>query len=326
MLARLRFLKGATALLYFGPLLAGLSGFGWAQIPYFVAIFVLWLVIVRPEQWPETLSEWLTPRAIVAALTQVLSQILLVTILFAVGRGIGGVAGFLPILNASAPLAMSFFAIPLSRTFWDSRKAAEVGVFLDEEAEQAQTPRAAAHAALAIVPLLNLPDDVPAAEVNSQVTDVMFATGAALRLNALTASLRRTSRSHAALRRALVTWATEPEVVASGLVPDAVSNAFSIANGNPDLLRLLVPRALALINAFPNRAPGFPAPDLIRQTAAGDLDGGPMTNVPAHLLDDLRGGMGVLAQAIERAQTEQRPAATDPARRALTDQVAARHA
>ena len=49
---RVRLLMGASALLYMGPLLAGLSGMGWAALPVFMALFALWLVVMRPAQWP----------------------------------------------------------------------------------------------------------------------------------------------------------------------------------------------------------------------------------------------------------------------------------
>jgi hypothetical protein len=322
---RLRLLKGATALLYFGPLLAGLSGFGWDYVPFFVAIFVLWLIILRPEQWPGSVAEWRAVQAWGASLTIVLSQVLLVAVLFGLGRGIGGIAGFLTVLNPLLPLAISFVAIPLCRSLWDARRAADEGIYLDDEAEQAQVPRAAADAAAAVVPLLNLPDDAPEPGVSALVGDTLFSAGAALRLNALTATLKRPDRSHAALRRALVVWASEPEIVAHGSVPDAMSNAFSITDGNPDLLRVLVPRAMALIGAFPDRASGFPAPALIRQMAADGLTGGPMNDLPAHLRDDLRDGLIALARAIEATLTDLRPAA-DPEPRDAPAQVQPRPA
>lgn len=323
--ARVRLLKGATALLYFGPLLAGLSGFGWEQVPFFLAIFVLWLIILRPEQWPASPAEWLTAQAWGASLTLVLSQMLLVTVLFGIGRGIGGIAGFLTVVNSYMPLALSFLAIPVCRLLWNARKAADEGIFLDDDAEQAQVPRAAADAAAAVVPLLNLPDDAPDAQVNPLVDGTMYATGAALRLNAVTAALKRPNRSHAALRRSLILWASEPEVVASGLVPDALSNAFSIADGNGDLLRGLVPRAMALIGAFPDRAGGFPSPALLRQMASDGLGGGPTNDLPAHLRDDLRDGLVALAHAVETALGRSTPA-TDPDRHPAGTQTAAHHA
>ena len=325
MLARLRLLKAATALLYLGPLFAGLSGFGWDQVPFFVAIFVLWLIILRPEQWPATLAEWLTWQAWGAALTQLLSQILLVAVLFGIGRGIGGLAGFLPVVHPAAPLAISFLAIPLCRSLWDARQAADAGVFLDDAARQAQMPSAAADAALAIVPLINLADNAPESEVGPLVETLMYATGTALRLSALAAALKRPDRSHAALRRALVIWASEPEVVASGLVPDAMVNAFHIADGNPDLLRLLVPRAVALIGAFPNRAAGFPSPAMLRHAATRELGGGPTTDLPAHLRDDLRDGLIALAHAVETVLAATHPP-TDAAPRGVSDQAVAQQA
>jgi len=302
---RLRLLKGATALLYVGPLFAGLSGLGWGMVAPFVAIFLIWLIILRPEQWPATFAEALAVSAFGAVLAQVLSQVLLVSLLLALGRGLGAVAGFLPVVNPIFPLAVSFMAIPLCRMLWDAREAADRGVFLDDEAAAAQAPRALAEAASAIVPLLNLADDAPDAEVGDAVSRVMSADGsvpgAGLRLNALAAALGRPDRSHAALRRALVLWASEPEVVAPGHVPDAMAAAFAIANGNADLLRFYVPRALALIAAFPNRAEGFPDPARLRQSAEDVLGADPQSDLPAHLRADLREGLNALARAVENA-------------------------
>ena len=298
MATRLRLLKGATVLLYVGPLFAGVSGFGWGLVAPFVGIFVVWLMVLRPEQWPATPQEWLKGPAWISALTQTLSQILLVTILIAVGRGIGALGGFLPVVNPIFPLAVSFVAIPLCRMLWDANEAADQGIFLDDEA---QAPRASVQAAAAIVPLLNLPDEAPAVQVDRLVHEVLFVPGAALRLKALTAALAQPDRSHAALRRSLVVWASEPEVVAPGLVPDAMRHAFAIADRNPDLLRLYLPRAIALIGAFPDRAAGFPSPQRLRAVAEADPGSDPQSDLPAHLRADLRDGLLALARSVENA-------------------------
>lgn len=325
---RLRLLKGATALLYIGPLFAGLSGLGWGMVAPFVLVFMVWLFILRPEQWPGTPSEWLTVSAIAAAVTQLLSQILLVTLLLALGRGLGAVAGFLPVVNPIFPLAVSFLAIPLCRMLWDAREAADRGVFLDDEAAAALAPRALAEAASAIVPLLNLPDEAPDADVLAAVSRVMSAsgapTGAELRLTALAAALAHPDRSHAALRRALVLWASEPEIVAPGQVPTSMASAFAIANRNADLLWFYVPRALALIAAFPNRAGGFPAPAQLRLAAASGPGADPQSDLPAHLRADLCDGLNALARAVEQA-LEAQPELAGP-RRDRVAQPAAGHA
>lgn len=304
MLTRIRLLKAATALLYVGPLFAGISGLGWGMVAPFVAVFVVWLMVLRPEQWPATSLEWLTLPAWGAALTQVLSQILLVTVLLAIGRGIGALAGFLPIVNPIFPLALSFFAIPLCRMLWDAREAANQGVFLDEEAQILQAPRAAAEAASAVVPLLNLPDGAPDAEVMSKTATVLSGLAADLRLDALTAALQRPNRSHAALRRALVLWCSEPEIVAPARVTSSMARGFAFADGTPDLLLLYVPRAIALIAAFPDRANDFPDPKDLRSAAEGGLSNSDVSDLPAHLRADLSEGLLALARALESAQSK----------------------
>lgn len=312
MLTRMRLVKGATALLYVGPLIAGLCGFGWSMAAPFTGIFVVWLMVLRPEQWPTTPEEWLTAPAWLAALAQVLSQVVLVAILFGVGRGLGGLADIGAVnVNPMLPLSLSFVSIPLCRMLWDADEAASQGYYLDEEAEFAYADNAAGQAATAIVPLLNLPDTAPDAEVARAVAAALDVPAAELRLNALRAALALPNRSHAALRQALVVWATEPEIVAPALVSGSMASAFSIAGGNFDLLRLYVPRAMALIAAFPNRAADFPHPSVLIEAA----DSAPESDLPAHLQADLRDGLRALARSVEAALSgaPMPAAAADPA-------------
>jgi hypothetical protein len=289
----------ANGLLYLGPMVAGMAGFSWGMVAAFTAIFILWLVLWRPEQWP-ALDEWQSPTAWLAALTLVLSQVALIAVLFGIGTGIGAVAGLLPIVNPILPLAISFLAIPLCRMVWDAAEAADRGIFLDEEAERANAPRAAAAAAAAVVPLLNLGDDAPAPDVAEAVDDTLASVTAGLRLRMLASLLAQPDRSHAALRRALILWTTEPERVAAAAIPQGMALAFAIADRNGDLLRLYVPRALALIAAFPDRAADFPAPTLLREVAGAA--GTAFADLPAHLADDLRDGLLALAAAVEAAE------------------------
>ena len=304
MTTRLRLLKGATALLYIGPLFAGISGMGLGVLGPFVAIFLVWLLVLRPEQWPATAEEWLTLDALGAIITQVLSQILLVFVLLGVGRGIGAVAGFLPVVNPIFPLAVSFLAIPLCRVLWDARAAADRGIFLDDEAEAAEAPRAVAQASAAVLPLMDFPDDAPDAKVGVAVTQVMSVGPSHLRLDGLVTALAAAPRSHNALRRALVLWASEPEIVAPGRLPQGMASAFAIASSSGDLLRLYVPRALALVAAFPDRVADFPTATLLRETAGDCTRADPGADLPAHLRADLRDGLIALARAVEQAQAE----------------------
>ncbi|MDP3261983.1 MAG: hypothetical protein Q8M59_03385 [Tabrizicola sp.] len=321
MLTRMRLVKGIAALLYVGPLIAGLCGFGWSMVFSFTAIFVVWLMVLRPEQWPATPVEWLSAQAWLAALAQVLSQLLLVGVLFGIGRGLGGLADIGTVdLDPLLPLSVSFLAIPLCRMLWDAREAASQGYFLDDEAEAAHSDNAAGVAATAIIPLLNLPDTAPDATVAAAVADALDVPAADLRLNALTAALANPSRSHEALRRALVFWATEPEIVAPGQVSESMAKAFDIANGNLDLLRLYLPRAMALISAFPTRATDFPQPQRLREVA----ENLPESDLPAHLQADLGDGLRALARSVEAALGTQ--AVSTPPEAPLRAKAAARTA
>lgn len=326
MLTRMRLLKGATALLYIGPLIAGLCGFGWSMVAPFTAIFVVWLMVLRPEQWPASPEEWLSGQAWLAAIAQVLSQIVLVGVLFGIGRGLGGMADIGTVaVNPILPLSVSFIAIPLCRMMWDSHEAASLGYFLDDEAESAHGVSAAGDAARAVIPLLNFPDAAPDAQVSTAVAETLAVVTAELRLDALGAALAKPDRSHASLRRALVLWVTEPEIVAPGLIPEGMAKAFAIANGNPDILRLYVPRAVALLAAFPNRAQDFPTPQNLRDVADGIVD--PGQDLPAHLLADLRDGLNALARSIEGALGFGMSSASRPAADTVrSGQVSAGHA
>lgn len=140
---RRRFMMVANALLYFGPLLAGLGGYGWALVPVFTAIFVLWLVILQPYEFPASKGEWLAADAWIAIGARAAVQLLLVIVLFGVGRGIGGILGAITGFPTSLPIAISFLSIPLARMIWDpwAQPAAPV-------AEPTAPPEAAPVAAL----------------------------------------------------------------------------------------------------------------------------------------------------------------------------------
>lgn len=288
-----RLLQVATAALYLGPLLAGLSGYGWAMLPPFVSIFVLWLVITRPQQWPQTHAEWLTRDAWLAALAQILSQTLLVALCFGIGRGIGGATGALPMLHPILPVALSFTALAIARLFWDPERALAEGLTIDELLYPAAHPparRPALNSEAAVGELLDLADDAPLPEVQSLVAEALEDADTFARLSALVETLTALPPArHLALRRALILWATEPESFAAGTAPGALRAAFAAAGQDAGLLRALLPRAAALAAAVPERADQFPDPavidDIARRGGAADL-----AESLAGLARQLRGG------------------------------------
>lgn len=173
---RLRLLQGATALLYFGPLLAGLGGFGWAVVPVFAAIFMLWLVIIRPQDFPRKLQEWMRVEGLVAFAARAAVQLLLVLVCFGIGRGIGGVLDSLPAFPLMLPIAVSFLAIPLARLIWNPWQADTMDELLDNalgQIEASPTQHGSRdYAEAVLMPLNGLPDDVSADELGSHLSAI----------------------------------------------------------------------------------------------------------------------------------------------------------
>lgn len=176
MIFRSRLVMGATALLYFGPLLAGLGGFGWAVVPVFAAIFMLWLVIMRPQEFPRSLLDWQRPEALIAFAARAAVQLLLVLVCFGIGRGIGGALGSLPPFPIMLPIAISFLAIPLARLLWDPRKEQEMDRLLTDALAQIETGKTVgsdrSYAEAVLAPLNGLPDDVTEAELEGHLNAI----------------------------------------------------------------------------------------------------------------------------------------------------------
>lgn len=107
-----------AALLYLGPLVAGLAGLRWQMIPVFSAVFLLWLLILRPALWPDQLRDWVNPRLLSQLMLSILVQMALILLCFGIGRGIGATMGTLAAVPVWVPPLMSFLAIPLARICW----------------------------------------------------------------------------------------------------------------------------------------------------------------------------------------------------------------
>lgn len=287
----LRALQLATVILYMGPLLGGLAGFGWGLVPPFLSIFVLWLVLLRPQQWPQAPGEWLRPQAWAVAFSQVLSQVVLVAVLFGIGRGIGGVMGTLPLFHPLLPVAVSFLAIPLLRLVWDTDRALAEGLSVDEllypHAAPPKRPSAfstaPADAEVAIAPLLALdarPEQaLSPADLRAAIEETLDDEDAWQRLAALTLALSSApTERHRSLRAAVIDWATDPVSTAARSAPGALRAAFAAAGGDDGFLRILVPRAQALAEAASPLAAGLPDPavieDIARRGVAADVASG----------------------------------------------------
>jgi hypothetical protein len=313
---RLRLLMATTALLYLGPLLAGLAGQGWEVVPVMALIFVLWLQILRPHEWPRDLAAWRRPKVWARAAARAAVQLLLVVVLFGIGRGIGGVAGVLPLWHPALPVAVSFLSIPLSRLVWDPWKMQATERLLDEAIATLRAPdlgaadlrppalrppalRAPARgaealraqvAAASVAELLALPETTAPADLVAAVDEVVAQDGGGVALAALVAALPPGGPARPALRRAVIDWAVDPDRVARAQPWGTVRAAMAVAGQDAALLRHVVPRATRLAGALPHLAEGFPStPDLFDTLAGVDAP-------------DLREGLLDLIRTLERAR------------------------
>lgn len=271
---RIKLLMGATALLYLGPLLAGLAGFGWAQVPVFAAIFLMWLVILRPGQWPGSGADWVRGPAILSLVAKAAVQLLLVTVCFGIGRGLGGVLDFLPPLPFWLPLLISAAAIPLGRLIWNPHKAAEIDAFLDDaiaQIERVGNPPDDVDWSAAMAPILALPPETPDHRALAVLDDAIDRTGGEL-LHFLRQTLTAAPGAHPAARRAAVLWATEASMVRSYVGYCAPSDAFAVIGDNPALLGQFADRAIRLLDAEPDHWIDCPNAETVEEAAARCTD------------------------------------------------------
>lgn len=253
-----RLLQAANALLYMGPLLAGLADYGWEAVPVFAAIFVLWQMILRPGEWARA------PGQGVARLGRVVIQVLLVSGCFAAGRALGGTLAVEPGFHPMLPVAVSFLAIPFSRLVWDGWKA--------EAPKDAPDSAGVADPRLAAAQLLSLASDQTVNDVLAEVRTTLRGPNAASCLSLVLGGLATPGEDRPILRRALVLWGTEPEVLVAGAPKGTVRAAWQVAFRDEALLRLFLPRARALIAAFPDHVADFPTVAMLRPAAPGTTD------------------------------------------------------
>lgn len=265
-------LRCATVLLYLGPLLAGLAGLGWSLVPVFTLLFLMWLVVLRPETWPRQDREWLTLRPWIALAARTVIQLMLVVLCFGIGRGVGHVLGFDPRIPFWLPVGLSALAILLGRLVWSPAKRTEMDAFLDDALRQmtamplAERPRSDWPGRFA--PLLELSEDTPDFRVDEALLDAIGTEDSGGNLRLLARHLRFSEGEQAVLRRAIVRLATDPATADLLKGTSGVTEAFFVAGQDPALLDEFLSRAEALFADRPDLWDDYPAPDALRMAAS----------------------------------------------------------
>ena len=106
-----RLLFATSALLYSGPLYAGLAGYGFGTLPLFAAFLMAWLFVVRPGDWPETREDWKVARAVAWPMLIFAVQMVVAGFCLAMGRAIGGMYGLTLPLPLALPVGLSVLGI-----------------------------------------------------------------------------------------------------------------------------------------------------------------------------------------------------------------------
>jgi hypothetical protein len=267
---RARLLKGATALLYFGPLLAGMGGYGWAMVPAFVAIFVLGQIILRPHQWPHSLADLRKRDLMVSLAAQVAVQVLLVVVSFGIGRGIGGAAGTLPVYSPYLPLALSFLSIPLARLLWnpwkgDSFEAIEAAKYPNADLQADPVAAGTALADRLLQPLQDMAGRTTEAEALRHLQAMAKHVDHARLRDALMARAAQPDASQAILM-ALVVQTTDPAMM-DMLDESGPALVMQVLPDDPALVTLFAQRMAAAVKQDADLAGNIPVEAVLTQRA-----------------------------------------------------------
>lgn len=253
-----------TAMLYLGPLLAGIGRHAWPVLPAFAALFVMWTMVMRPAQWPGDRAGWLDAGALVRVAATVAAQILLVVALYTVGRAIAGMLPQAPVLPEVAALAISLLAIPFARLTLEPAKIAFAHGFLDEVPEELAMELEGQRADRLVAPFFRLPDETTDIELMKRLVDLAPSLTSAALLDALDRRIRTEPAPSLAARRALILQATS--VAAADTCPGRAEpvRALRIAGTDRTLLRLLALRLQSLLAQRPQAQDDCPTVPVLR--------------------------------------------------------------
>lgn len=275
---RLRLMQVVSLMLYAGPLFAGLANFGWEMVWPFTGIFLLWQVVLRPSDWPRDIRSWREPGTLAAAVARIAILAVVVALSFGVGRGLGGIVGFLPTIPALAPLTLSFVSVPLARLLWNPAGDGETDAFLDTAirdinaasagplADAKHLAEAEAQAQRMLEPLALMPDTTP--------DDTIIAHLGAMGRHVDDARLRAAliARSAAGpempmvLQRALMLHASDGRLMKS-LGGENASRAFIALPDTPAVFETFARRLTAAMQEDPEVWWAMPSSDTIARRA-----------------------------------------------------------
>jgi hypothetical protein len=246
-----------TLMLYAGPVIAGLAGFGWGVVPAFVVIFLAWRIVMHPAEWPRNPAAWRETAVQTGAALQTIVVVVVVLVCFGAGRGLGGVVGYLPPLPLVVPLFLSLAAVPLSRML---QGPAGMDTLLDDAVNRLKSfdkdvafPSADAQhildgtrlAARLLQPVQDLPNDTPPYVITQHLNAIATQVDDARLREALVERAEGKDPSRPLLT-ALVLHATDGRRMQT-LGHETVDPAFAALPDDADFMALYATRAVAAV-------------------------------------------------------------------------------
>lgn len=267
---RLRLYLVTTALLYLGPVLSGWGGAPIAAWPVFAGIFLIWAVIMRPDDWPRSAD---AARAGRAAMSILLLAALALACL-ALGWLLAAlVAPPIP-LGAWPGVLLALIAVPLSRLVMSPTKAKALDGVLTDAIAQIRVVEAGGPAAnlttdptaemrrraavAEVMAVIDFVPDTPPDRIASVMAELVTRFGPRRLIDGF-ATQHGSGRMNAAQRRALVMLATDPAQQAAMSGMDAQMLAFRACMADAALLQLFASRYATLLDAFPKLLPDGPS-------------------------------------------------------------------
>ena len=283
-----------SALVYSGPLYAGLSGYGMNIVPMFAVLFMLWLYVVRPFDWPQTSDAWRNPRALAWPLLVFSVQMVLVTFCIMVGKGIGAVAGIQPPLPLIFSALISMLGISTARiiqpqdanyAFRVPGEHLSIGSGILDVAVPAMPGESNSGAFVEGV-LMHLADIGPHRAPRDEIVQVVQAvnnSGMGKPVLMALASSRGETAIHA---QAQATLALSPgvarDVAGTGLIGKSITRALS--TWVPQIIEDAAQDALALLDVVPGVVGELPSATRLQQAARAVAGGSASASDALHQL------------------------------------------
>lgn len=274
----------ASVLLYLGPVLAGWAGAPLAAWPVFLGLFLMWSVLMRPEDWPRDGARWVEAGVIARALVAVAVLAGLSFASLALGW-MGASLRPLPALGPWPGVLLSLIGLGFGRMMWTPSRTGEKRARLEQALREMEAATSEAGMAerrkrseeMEVDSVIAFTADTP----QERIVEVMAELTMRFAPSRLVEGFQRqwkAGRMNAAQKRALILLATDPDQVRRITGHEAGLLALKVCAGEAVLVENFLRRYTTLLDAVPDAMADGPPNALLRQVEKG-LEGQPVAQM-----------------------------------------------